>query len=262
MRKTNNSSSSWNYNKTLLGNAHEYQHVNSKYELKIKDIPIKEAQRATLRRFADKCGPINNQSMILLDDAALSEANSHISAGYNFKIIDVVECDRATTVAQEKNKKGHTNIKVTHSDLIDVVKNLFLMNCLSLDFLGSFGMKAKNTGKRICDILQLVLQNNQLFRYAFRINVSLDTRVNGETYDEVSAAIEQYLSISGWDWKTDIDSRRLVAIAAKVPGVSYVVSAACTLPTAVPALATASSGNITILEKGAIPLGNCTTIAT
>lgn len=78
----------------------------------------------------------------------------------------------------------------------------------------------------------------------------------------VSEAIEQYLSIPGWDWKKNIDSRLLTAIAAKVSGVAYVVSISCSLPTAVPDIATEDSGDITILEKGAIPLGECTTTAT
>jgi hypothetical protein len=178
----------------LLGNAHEYQHVNSKYELKIKDIPIKEAQRTALRRFAAMRGPIKDQTLVVLDDAGLSEVTSHISAGYDFKIIDIVERDRATAVAQEKNKKEHTNINIINSDLINVVNRPFRTDCLSLDFLGSFGMKAKDTGKRICDILQFVLCNNQAFRYSFRINVALDCRVNGETYEEVSIAIEAMIA--------------------------------------------------------------------
>jgi len=78
----------------------------------------------------------------------------------------------------------------------------------------------------------------------------------------VSQAIEAYLSVAGWDWKDGIDSRRLTSIASKIPGVAYVTSMSSALPTAVPLLATASSGNITILEKGAIPIGNCTTTAT
>jgi hypothetical protein len=197
MRKTNNSSERWTYNEMLLGYAHEYQHVNSKYELKVKDISIKEAQRATLRRFANSCGPINDQTLIVLDDASLSETLSHISHGYCFKVIDIVECDRATAVAQEKNKKGHKNVNVIHANLLDLVQRPFYTNCLSLDFLGSFGMKANNNGKRICDILRHVLRNNQLRLYSFRINVALDSRVNGETYAEVSAAIEQMIAYYG-----------------------------------------------------------------
>ena len=78
----------------------------------------------------------------------------------------------------------------------------------------------------------------------------------------VSQVIESYLSIAGWDWLEGIDQRKLSAIAARVPGVSYVVSVASSLPTAVPGVATASSGDITILQKGAIPIGSCTTTAT
>lgn len=111
--------------------------------------------------------------------------------------------------------------------------------------------------------LNINLYDMQIFDVDIAVSVVVETNYSTATVSTaVSAAIEQYLSIAGWDWKQDIDSRRLVAIAAKVPGVSYVVSAACTLPTAVPTLATASSGNITILEKGAIPIGACTTTAT
>lgn len=77
----------------------------------------------------------------------------------------------------------------------------------------------------------------------------------------VSEVIESYLSVAGWDWLEDIDQRKLAALAARVDGVSYVVSVSSTLPTAVPTLATASSGNITILQKAAIPIGACTTSA-
>lgn len=76
----------------------------------------------------------------------------------------------------------------------------------------------------------------------------------------VSKAIEDYLSIAGWTWLEDIDQRYLSAIASRVAGVEYVDSISSSLPSAT-SLATASGGNITILKKGAIPIGECTTTA-
>lgn len=77
----------------------------------------------------------------------------------------------------------------------------------------------------------------------------------------VSLAIESYLSISGWDWSEIIDSRQLTTIASKVAGVKYVDSMDVSLD-GVTTYAVDNLLNVDILEKGAIPIGACTTIAT
>ncbi len=76
----------------------------------------------------------------------------------------------------------------------------------------------------------------------------------------VSDAIEAYLSIAGWDWAESVDARYLTTIASKVTGVKYVDSVDATLNGAT-VFASDDSLNVAILEKGAIPIGNCTTTA-
>lgn len=76
----------------------------------------------------------------------------------------------------------------------------------------------------------------------------------------VSEAIENYLSISGWDFSSTINSLYLTTIASKVTGVKYVSS----LDVDIVGSTTFASNNglsVTILEKGAIPIGDCTTTA-
>jgi hypothetical protein len=77
----------------------------------------------------------------------------------------------------------------------------------------------------------------------------------------VSEAIESYLSISGWDFSSSINHLYLTTIASKVVGVKYVSS----LDVSINGSTTFASDNglsVTILEKGVIPIGDCTTIAT
>jgi hypothetical protein len=77
----------------------------------------------------------------------------------------------------------------------------------------------------------------------------------------VSEAIEAYLSINGWDFSQTVNSLYLNTIASKVVGVKYVSS----LDVDIDGTTTFASNNglsVTILEKGAIPIGSCTTIAT
>jgi hypothetical protein len=76
----------------------------------------------------------------------------------------------------------------------------------------------------------------------------------------VTDAIEAYLSVAGWDWKETVDSKYLSSIASRVPGVRYVDTCVSELA-ASSSLATESGNNVTILEKGVIPIGNCTTTA-
>jgi hypothetical protein len=194
MRKTANSSARWEHAGMLLGNMHLYHHVNSKYEAKPEDAVIKESQRAVLRDFAMRVGPVEAQTLVVLDGAGLPEVTSHIHNGMNFKKIQVIERDKATYEGQVKDAAHWQNVEIIRNDLIMCVQKPFKVDCFSLDFMGSFGMLAKQTGKRICDTLELIIKNNQTFRWCFRINVMLDTRVNGETYEEVSQQIEKMIA--------------------------------------------------------------------
>jgi len=110
--------------------------------------------------------------------------------------------------------------------------------------------------------LNVGLYDMQIFDVDVVAEVVVETNYSTATVSlAVSAAIESYLSIAGWDWQEGVASNRLSAIAARVPGVKYVVSMSSTLPTSVPSLASESAGEITIIEKGAIPIGSCTTTA-
>jgi len=82
-----------------------------------------------------------------------------------------------------------------------------------------------------------------------------------EVGSAVSLAIENYLSIAGWDFSESVNHLYLITIASKVVGVKYVDSMDVSI-TGSTSFATDSTNDVTILEKGAIPIGNCTTIAT
>jgi hypothetical protein len=115
---------------------------------------------------------------------------------------------------------------------------------------------------RVVAGLNINLYDMQTFDVDVTATVVVESNYSTATVSlAVSEAIENYLSISGWDWQQGISQQRLSAIASRVPGVSYIMSASSSLPTSVPDLATESAGDITILEKGAIPIGSCTTTA-
>jgi hypothetical protein len=77
----------------------------------------------------------------------------------------------------------------------------------------------------------------------------------------VSDAIEEYLSIAGWDFSTSVNAFYLTTIASQVTGVKYVSAMDATINGST-SFATDSGNDVTILEKGVIPIGSCTTIAT
>ena len=76
----------------------------------------------------------------------------------------------------------------------------------------------------------------------------------------VSEAIEAYLSIAGWDFSTSISAMYLTTIASRITGVKYVSAMDATLNGATD-FASNDSLNVTVLQKGAIPIGTCTTTA-
>lgn len=77
----------------------------------------------------------------------------------------------------------------------------------------------------------------------------------------VSEAIEAYLSIAGWDFSTSVSSMYLTTIASRVTGVKYVSAMDATLNGSSD-FASNDTLNVTVLQKGAIPIGSCTTVAT
>jgi hypothetical protein len=100
----------------------------------------------------------------------------------------------------------------------------------------------------------------------FNVNVSCTVVVetNYSTSDvgtAVSEAIENYLSVAGWDFSASINNLYLTTIASKVVGVKY-VSALDVDISGSTTFATNNGLSVTVLEKGAIPIGACTTIAT
>lgn len=96
------------------------------------------------------------------------------------------------------------------------------------------------------------------------VNTNIVVEPNYSTSDvgsAVSAAIEAYLSIAGWDFAETVNHLYLTTIASKVVGVKYVDSMTVSV-VGTPSFATDSGDDVSILEKGAIPIGDCTTIAT
>lgn len=96
------------------------------------------------------------------------------------------------------------------------------------------------------------------------VNTNVVVEPNYSTSDvgtAVSAAIEAYLSIAGWDFAETVNHLYLTTIASKVVGVKYVDSMTVSV-VGTPSFATDSGDDVSILEKGAIPIGDCTTIAT
>ena len=77
----------------------------------------------------------------------------------------------------------------------------------------------------------------------------------------VSEAIEEYLSVAGWDFATSVNSLYLTTIASQVVGVKYVSAMDATINGST-SFATDNGNDVTILEKGVIPIGACTTVAT
>lgn len=96
------------------------------------------------------------------------------------------------------------------------------------------------------------------------VSTTIVVEANYSTSDvgsAVSAAIESYLSISGWDFSQSINHLYLTTIASKIVGVKYVDSMTVSVVGS-PSFASNNVDDVTILEKGAIPIGDCTTIAT
>ena len=77
----------------------------------------------------------------------------------------------------------------------------------------------------------------------------------------VSEAIEAYLSIAEWDFASTINHLYLTTIASKIVGVKYVSSITVDIVGST-TLATDTGSSVTILQKGVIPIGRCTTVAT
>jgi len=100
--------------------------------------------------------------------------------------------------------------------------------------------------------------------FAVNVSCTIVVETNYSTAsvgNAVSEAIENYLSISGWDFSSSINNLYLTTIASKVVGVKYVSA----LDVDISGSTTFASNNglsVTILEKGAIPIGSCTTVAT
>jgi hypothetical protein len=100
----------------------------------------------------------------------------------------------------------------------------------------------------------------------FYVNVAATVVVepNYSTSDvgtAVSEAIEAYLSVAGWDFATSVSSMYLTTIASRVTGVKYVSAMDATLVSSSD-FASNDTLNVTVLQKGAIPIGSCTTVAT
>jgi hypothetical protein len=89
---------------------------------------------------------------------------------------------------------------------------------------------------------------------------ALDAYSTAAVAISVSAAVESYLSVLGWDFSEIVNTKRLISLIAQVPGVALVDTVTLTLPAGATFLSLVS-GNVEISEKGVIPIGSCTTTA-
>ncbi len=89
---------------------------------------------------------------------------------------------------------------------------------------------------------------------------ALDAYSTAAVATSVSAAVESYLSVLGWDFSEIVNTKRLISLIAQVPGVALVDTVTLTLPAGATFLSLVS-GNVAISEKGVIPIGACTTTA-
>jgi hypothetical protein len=117
-------------------------------------------------------------------------------------------------------------------------------------------------GKRVVAGLNVYMHDMNTFNVDVACTVVVESNYDTASVGTaVSEAIESYLSISGWDFSSSINHLYLTTIASKVVGVKYVSS----LDVSINGSTTFASDNglsVTILEKGVIPIGDCTTIAT
>lgn len=115
---------------------------------------------------------------------------------------------------------------------------------------------------RVVAGLKVYMHDMNTFNVTVSCNVVVESNYStSDVGTSVSEAIEAYLSVAGWDFSSTINHLYLTTIASKVVGVKYVSS----LDVDIVGSTTFASNNglsVTILEKGAIPIGDCTTVAT
>lgn len=115
---------------------------------------------------------------------------------------------------------------------------------------------------RVVAGLNVYLHDMNTFDVAVSTNIVVEPNYStSDVGSAVSAAIEAYLSISGWDFSTSVNHLYLTTIASKIAGVKYVDSMTVAISGST-SFASNNVDDVTILEKGAIPIGDCTTIAT
>lgn len=115
---------------------------------------------------------------------------------------------------------------------------------------------------RVVAGLKVYLHDMNTFDVTVSANVVVEPNYStSDVGTAVSTAIETYLSISGWDFSESINHLYLTTIASKVTGVKYVDSITVAVVGS-PSFASNDGDDVAILEKGAIPIGDCTTIAT
>jgi hypothetical protein len=115
---------------------------------------------------------------------------------------------------------------------------------------------------RVVAGLNVYLHDMNTFDVTVSTNIVVEANYStSDVGSAVSAAIESYLSISGWDFSQSINHLYLTTIASKIVGVKYVDSMTVAVVGS-PSFASNNVDDVTILEKGAIPIGDCTTIAT
>ena len=115
---------------------------------------------------------------------------------------------------------------------------------------------------RVVAGLNIFMHDMNTFNVLVACNIVVESNYSTASVGTaVSEAIEKYLSISGWDFSSTINNLYLITIASKIVGVKYVSSLDVNISGST-TLASDNGLSVTILEKGAIPIGDCTTIAT
>lgn len=179
-----------------------------------------------------------------------SQLSNYISVTYptvsRFKVYDLTES--ANMLFADPDVAGKVTIALCDSngDAIDSIQKTIIENSIQ---------------SRVVAGLVIELYDMQTFNVDVAASIVCEPNYSTAAVSvAVSEAIESYLSIAGWDFSEKIDSKYLTTIAVKVPGVKYVDSMSVEV-NGVTSLAVDNGLNVDLLEKGAIPIGSCTTVA-
>lgn len=179
-----------------------------------------------------------------------SQMTNYISLTYptvsRFKVYDLT--DSANMLFSASNVPGSVTIALCDSsgDPIDAPQKSIISSDIS---------------SRVVAGLSIDLYDMKTFNVDVAASVVSEPNFSTASVSiAVSDAIEQYLSITGWDFSQKVDAKYLTTIASKVNGVKYVDNISVEINGST-IYAADNAPNVDILQKGAIPIGSCTTLA-